>query len=140
MWNQQCKARGDRRRHGIAASELAILCPLIGVLIVGMLEMSRGTMVKVTLCNAARKGCQTGVMQAKGNTDITNDVTNILRDAGFDSSKFNPPTIGSITITVTDPTGNSVPDALSRGCAAAGRRRGSRSRWRRPRGSAPRPA
>jgi hypothetical protein len=83
------------------------------MLVVGMLEMSRGTMVKVTLCNAARKGCQTGIMQAKGNTDITNDVTNIMRDASYDSTKFNPPSIGSITITVTDPTGKSVPDALA---------------------------
>ena len=43
---------------------------------------------------------------------FTNNVTNVMTDNGFDSTKFNPPTIGAINITVTDPNGNTLSDAL----------------------------
>jgi hypothetical protein len=57
-----------------------------------------------------------------GSTDIYNDTVNIMRDNGYDSSLFNPAPpngstngsyIGSITINVTDPDGNTLTDALS---------------------------
>ncbi len=35
-----------------------------------------------------------------------------MRDNGFDSSKFNPPSLGAITITVTAPDGTTLTDAL----------------------------
>ena len=61
---------------------------------------------------AARKGCRTGIIYQYGNTDITNDVINVMRDNGFDVTLFNPPTIGTITITVTAPDGTTLDDAL----------------------------
>jgi hypothetical protein len=78
-----------------------------------MIEFSRGMMVKTSLSNAARKGCRTGILPAKSNTDITSDATDIMRDSGFDATKFSPPTTGSITIAATDPGGNSVSDAVN---------------------------
>src|SRR5206468_994663 len=63
--------------------------------------------------NAARLGAQTGAMQGKSNSDITADVKTSMQNDGFDTTLFNPPTTGSITITVTDPSGNSVADALN---------------------------
>jgi hypothetical protein len=35
-----------------------------------------------------------------------------MQDNGFDTTKFNPPSIGTINITVTDPSGNVLTDAL----------------------------
>src|SRR5258708_4314906 len=88
-------------RRGAAIVEMAILAPILLSLMLGMFELSRAMMVKQTLTAAARKGARTGILHLYGNTDITNDATNIMTDAGFDSTKFNPPTIGYINITVT---------------------------------------
>jgi Flp pilus assembly protein TadG len=101
-----------RSRGAIASVELAIIIPILGIIMLGMFELGRAVMVKQTLTAAARKGCRTGIIHQYGNTDITNDATNIMRDAGFDVTLFNPPTIGSITITVTAQDGTVLADAL----------------------------
>ncbi len=59
-----------------------------------------------------RKGCRTGILHQYGNSDIINDATNVMQDNGFGSTLFNPPSIGTITITVTDPNGKTLADAL----------------------------
>jgi Flp pilus assembly protein TadG len=111
----------SKDRRGAAAVELALMIPVLAMVVLGMFEFSRGMMAKATLCNAARKGCRTGILRQYSSTDIYNDALNIMRDNGYDSSKFNPPPpsgsatgtpIGSITITVTDPTGATLSDAL----------------------------
>jgi Flp pilus assembly pilin Flp len=107
-------------RRGAAAVELAVVAPLLAMLIIGMLEFSRGMMAKVTLCNAARKGCRTGILRQYGNTAIYNDVVSIMRDNGYSVDKFNPAPpggpsgsyIGSVDITVIDPYGYTLSDAL----------------------------
>jgi hypothetical protein len=87
----------------------------------GMNEVCRALMAKATLTDAVRKGGRTGIQRDKGNTDIYNDVVNVMRDNGYDVTKFNPPppgtsagssNIGSITITVTDPSGTTLNDSL----------------------------
>jgi len=113
---------GRMRRWGIAATELAMVAPLLGTIFVGMMELSRGVSVKEMLSNAARKGCRTGIQRNTSSTDIFNDCVNIMRDNGFDSTAFNPPLpvnpdpsktyVGSVTITVTDPNGTTLTDAL----------------------------
>jgi Flp pilus assembly protein TadG len=104
--------QGDTRR-GAAAVELALVVPFLAILFLGMTEMSRMLIVKVALNNAARKGCQTGILTGKTNQDITADTIDVMRTRGFSSTQFNPPSVGSVTITVTDPGGTSVSDALS---------------------------
>jgi|SRR5579883_3186121 Flp pilus assembly protein TadG len=101
-----------RTRSAIAAVEMAFIVPVLATLALGMFELSRGVMVREILTGAARKGCRTGIYQQYGNSDINSDVTNVMQDNGFDTTKFNPPTLGSITITVTDPNGNVLSDAL----------------------------
>jgi Flp pilus assembly protein TadG len=105
-------APNRRSRGGVAAVEMAFVVPILGLIMVGMFELSRGVMVKQILTGAARKGCRTGIIHQYGNSDIINDATNVMRDNNFNSTLFNPPTIGSITITVTDPNGNTLSDAL----------------------------
>jgi Flp pilus assembly protein TadG len=102
-----------RVRGGAAAAEFALISPIIAILIVGMIEMSRATMIRVVLSDAVRKGCQTGMLASKSNADISTDVTDVLRDNGFDSTKFNPPSTGSLTITIADPNGVTLSDAQS---------------------------
>jgi Flp pilus assembly protein TadG len=101
-----------RRRPGIAAVEFAFIGVALTILVMGMFELARGVQVRQILTDAARKGCRTGILHQYGNTDITNDATNIMRDNGFDATQFNPPGIGSITITVTDPSGNTLAESL----------------------------
>jgi len=110
--NSVCPDRRPGRRVGIAAVEFAVVAPLLISLFLGMTELSRGMMVKVALNNAARKGCRAGIMGNRGSTDILNDVIDVMRDNGFDSSRFNPPNPGSVVITVTDPSGKTLSDAL----------------------------
>jgi Flp pilus assembly protein TadG len=94
-------------RSAVAAVEMAFIVPVLALLMLGMFELSQGVMVKQILTGAARKGCRTGILHQYGNSDIINDATNVMQDNGFASSSF------SINITVTDPNGNALPDALN---------------------------
>jgi Flp pilus assembly protein TadG len=105
---------GPRRpRGGVAAVEMAFIVPILALIMLGMFELSRGVMVRQILTGAARKGCRTGIIHQYGNNDIINDATNVMQDNGFDSTQFNPPSIGAINITVTDPNGNTLSDAVN---------------------------
>jgi Flp pilus assembly protein TadG len=99
-------------RSAAVTVEMAVLIPVLMTMMLGMFELSRAMMVKQTLTGAARKGCRTGIIHQYGNSDIISDATNIMADDGFDSTRFNPPSIGSITIVVTDPSGATLADAL----------------------------
>jgi Flp pilus assembly protein TadG len=68
------------KRSGAAAVEFAFIAPVILFMIAGALEFSRAIMVKEILHDAARKACRTGIRTDRSNTDVTNDVTNILND------------------------------------------------------------
>jgi Flp pilus assembly protein TadG len=106
---RRCRAGA---RCGAVVVELAAVSLFLLTIMLGMFELSRAMMVKQTLTAAARKGARTGILHLYGNTQIQADATNIMQDAGFGTTKFSPPTIGSITITVTDPNGNLLTDAL----------------------------
>ncbi len=103
---------GERRRTATAVVEFALVVPILVLLMLGLFELSRGMMVRQVLCGAARKGCRTGILKQYGSQDIINDATNVMQDNGFGVTKFNPPTIGQINIQVTDPSGNTLADAL----------------------------
>ena len=100
------------RRRGAAVLEFAIVAPLFALWLLGMIELSRAMMVKVILSDAARKGCRTGIYRDKANSDIVSDCTDVVRDNNFTSGQFNPNSVGSISITVTDPNGHALNDAL----------------------------
>jgi Flp pilus assembly protein TadG len=72
--------RRTRKRCGSAAVELAVIAPLLAVIVMGMVEMSRAMMAKVILNDAARKACRTGILPTGSNSTITTEVTNILSD------------------------------------------------------------
>lgn len=102
-----------QKRSAVAAVELAFVIPILALFMAGMFELSRGVMVKQMLTGAARKGCRTGIIHQYGNSNIISDATDVMTDNGFSSSQFNPSNgVGAINITVTDPNGNSLSDAL----------------------------
>jgi Flp pilus assembly protein TadG len=76
-----------RKRRGAAAVELAVLAPLIGLILLGMLEMGRAMMARSLLTDASRKACRTAILPRNANSAITADVANILSDNGLDISK-----------------------------------------------------
>jgi Flp pilus assembly protein TadG len=97
-----------RKRIGAAVTEFAFVSPILALVMMGMIELSRGIMVKVTLSDAARAGCRWGIQSQNANADIVTRCTDVMKYNGFDVSKFNPNTIGSINITVTDGSGTTV--------------------------------
>jgi Flp pilus assembly protein TadG len=97
-----------KTRTATAAVEFAFVAPLLALILMGMIELSRAIMVKVTLSDAARAGCRAGIKRDKANADIIQLCTDVMAYNGFDSSNFNPNSIGSVTILVTDGNGNTV--------------------------------
>jgi hypothetical protein len=103
-----------QKRSAVAAVEMAFIVPVLALFMIGMFELSRGIMVRQILTGAARKGCRTGIVQAFGNADIVNDATNVMQDNGFTSAQFDPANgVGAINITVIDPYGNTLTDAMN---------------------------
>jgi Flp pilus assembly protein TadG len=100
--------------------ELAMVAPLLGILMMGMFEISRAMTVVEMLDNAARKGCNTGIKPGKTYTDLTNDIKNLLSSNNFDQTQAiitvkvatyvtpatSPPTWGSWTTATSDATYN----------------------------------
>jgi hypothetical protein len=69
--------------------EFAAFAPLLGILIMGMLECSRAIMVTNILSDAARRGCRVGVLPGKANSDITTYVNYNLSAQGLDTTQVN---------------------------------------------------
>jgi Flp pilus assembly protein TadG len=101
-----------KRRSGSATVEFALVAPFMAMILMGTFELGRAMMVKSILSDAARKACRTGIKRDKGNTDIVNEAINVMNDNGFDSSKFNPNSLGAVTIVVTDPNGDALGESL----------------------------
>src|SRR5579884_3784762 len=79
--------KGSGQRPATAAVEMALVVPLLMLISFGMFELSRGWVAKNIVNDAARKGCRTGIMANKANSDVTADINNILTDNGFDPTK-----------------------------------------------------
>jgi Flp pilus assembly protein TadG len=90
------------RRRGIAATELALLAPLLAALVMGMCEMGRAVIVKDILTNAARKGCRTGVTPSKTYQNVLDDVNNVFSDNNINSANV------TIIVQIASYTGNST--------------------------------
>jgi Flp pilus assembly protein TadG len=98
-----------QKRGGAAVAEFAFVAPILALVLMGMIELCRGIMVKVTLSDAAREGCRTGIQRDMGNAQVIQDCTKVMANNGFDTTKFNPSGgLGSITISVTDPSSGSI--------------------------------
>jgi Flp pilus assembly protein TadG len=74
------KTRAAGKRSGAAAVEFAVVAPLLGMMIIGMLELGRGIMVKEVLTDAARKACRTAAYPGQTWANADADARDILKD------------------------------------------------------------
>ena len=89
------RSRIAERRRGSAVVELAIVAPLLVMIFMGMVEVSRGIMVQQILTNAAREGARESIMEGASTSDVQTTVTQYLADTA----------IPGATVSVTpDPT------------------------------------
>jgi Flp pilus assembly protein TadG len=72
--------RNAHRRPAVAAVELAVILLVLGVIVVGMLEMGRALSVRATLSDAARRGCRAAILPSGTNTTISAQVDKVLKD------------------------------------------------------------
>ena len=84
------------QRRGAAAVEMALITPLLGMMIIGMLEMSCVGTVKASLGAAARKGTQVAVLPLSDNATVISNVNAVLTDRKINS------TSATITILVNN--------------------------------------
>jgi Flp pilus assembly protein TadG len=70
--------------------EMAVVSPLLLLLILGMVEMSRLGMVSQLLTTAAREGCRTAVIEGRTLADVQARVDAVLADSGIDVGTVSP--------------------------------------------------
>src|SRR5262245_39873573 len=70
-------------RPAAAAVEFALVLPFLVTLFLGMFEISRALLVKETLSNAVQRACRTASLPGKSNSDVNQDVSDILAGAGI---------------------------------------------------------
>ena len=76
----------EKSRRAAAAVEFALLAPFLFLLATGTFELARGIMVRQVLTDAVRKACRNGALPGRANTDITQDVNDILSDNAVPAS------------------------------------------------------
>lgn len=81
-------------RRGIATVEFAVIVPLLVLLMMGMLEVTRAIQVKNYLTDAARSSCRLGIQNGKNSQNVTDNINAILTAHSID------PTQATITILV----------------------------------------
>jgi Flp pilus assembly protein TadG len=67
------------RRLGAAVVEFAVVAPILGLLTLGMIEVTRAAQVKLALADAARHGCRFAIQPGNDNAQVEAYVTNILQ-------------------------------------------------------------
>jgi Flp pilus assembly protein TadG len=92
----------QKRRHGVAAVELAVLLPLLGFLFVIALDYSRIFYFTMVVTNCARSGAIYGSQ----NPTNANDTSGISSNALMDAANMDPSslTVTSATDSSTNPT------------------------------------
>lgn len=60
-WRRSARLAGRRTRHGVAATEFAIVVPLFLLFVIGIIELGRGLMVQQVLINASRVGARQAI-------------------------------------------------------------------------------
>ena len=92
---RRSRSRIAEKRRGAVVVELAVVAPILVIIFLGMVEVSRGIMVQQILTNAAREGAREAIMEGATTSDVQTTVTQYLANS----------TISGATVSVTpDPT------------------------------------
>ena len=73
-------------RRAAATAELAAIVPLLGLLAIGMVEVSRTIQVKHYLTDAARGACRLAILPTGTNTQVSAAVGQAVAEFGIDPS------------------------------------------------------
>lgn len=93
-----CGPTGISRR-GAAVVELAMVCPFLMVMVLGICELGQALKVDAILSEAVRAGCAAGTRPGCSNVDVLNDTQTVLTSNGISASS------ASVTILVNDVAG-----------------------------------
>lgn len=80
------RAKKDRR-PGAVVVEFALVVPLFVGFALGMIELSRGIMVKQILSDAARRACRAGTLAGSTNSTLTADIVTTLQDNNLNTNR-----------------------------------------------------
>ena len=81
------ESRKRRRRSAAVALEFAFVAPLLILLTLGMVEVTRAAQVKIALCDAVRSGCRIGIEPRSDNDMVSKRVGAVLTSKGIDATK-----------------------------------------------------
>ena len=98
-------------RHGAAAVEFAIVAPIFFMVVLGIIEFGRMSMVQQVITNAAREGARVGVLDDSTFATVDNKVQGYMSGAGITGATTevtpNPPSSAGfdepVSVTVSIP-------------------------------------
>jgi Flp pilus assembly protein TadG len=86
--SRKCSYRKKQEaRKGAAAVEFAILLPLLCTIVLGLMEIGRGTMVSTIMYNAATNGAQLAAMPGETTANVTDRINSVLTANNITASK-----------------------------------------------------
>jgi Flp pilus assembly protein TadG len=106
VFRRHARKRAADGRRGVAAVEFAIVAPIFFMLIIGMIEIGRATMVQQVLVNASRVGARTACTTSSTQQAAIDEATDYAEGVGVNGVTAtctpNPATAAAGTaITVT---------------------------------------
>jgi hypothetical protein len=78
------KTSSTRRRRGATVVEMAVVLPVFGIFMAGLMEVGHAYMVMQVLNSAAKQGARLGAVEGKTTDDVINKAESIF------SAAFNP--------------------------------------------------
>jgi Flp pilus assembly protein TadG len=108
-----CRPRGTAHR-GVAAVEFAIVAPIFFMVVLGIIEFGRMSMVQQVITNAAREGARIAVLDGSTNAGVTNKINDYLIAASINGATVtmtpDPPSTAGfgqpVTVNVSIPFDN----------------------------------
>lgn len=101
--------RNAQSERGAELIEFALVCPLLLLLILGIVDFGFMFQRMAVITNAAREGARVAVLVGYANADVTARVQEYVQTGGVTTTASNP-TIAISNVTVpTTPGGPSVP-------------------------------
>src|SRR5262245_32255909 len=88
------------QRNGSATVEFAVIAPILALLMLGTVEVTRAIQVKNLLTDTARSGCRYGAQPGMNTQNITDNITSVLADDGINAAE------ATVTVMVNDVVAN----------------------------------
>ena len=110
-----CHARQNVIRRGSAVVELAVILPVLAVLVVGTIELTRQIHVKHTLTDCAREICRRAILPNATNSGVAANLSSVLGANGITPSDVTATILvnGSSTNLSTAKAGDTISVSLS---------------------------